>query len=290
MASHALGANMVLGLPLVSNTTDVCGNTINVGGNPTYSSAQQKFGNNTMLFDGAGDYLSPADGPTWSFGTDDFYCGAHFCPTVDGSNLYLFNLGTYASNGWSLQRATGGSLYLTVNNSSIIVSGSSGVYLGLNTWTHVAVSRVKNVWKLLINGVQVGSSVTRSDNFTLQTFAICTETTRRDTTSQYKFTGYVSDVQVIRGGGPYSETTLPTSAQFLPIGHLEGTTLNASGAAVSATVRAYDSATGVLVSSGISNGGTGAFSIASNGDVAHDVVCDFGSTENKQIFSAVTPV
>lgn len=292
MAAHALWANMVLGLHLTDDFVDVKGHGVTIGGNTVLSVAQQKFGKNTAFFDGTGDYLNLTPSADFTFGTGDFYIGGHFYTTSAASSVAtLFNLGVEsAADGLRLYRSSAGDVYLLQGGVNRIVTSTA--YMPLNTWVHIGLSRVGNTYTLYKDWTPYGTTYTAGSppNMTNTTFSIGTDIDFVDASTNYKFGGYIADVVAIKGGGPYNSTNIPIDAPFLEAAQLIGNTLDASGAGVSATVRAYLSSTGDEKYTKVSDAGTGAFAISVSNTNPHDVVCDFGSTENKQIFSSVIPV
>jgi hypothetical protein len=94
-------------------------------------------------------------------------------------------------------------------------------------------------------------------------------------------------------------TTIAAKASLLGMGHgtalFQGPATSVSGTItegttpVAKTVRAYDTKTGVLLGSVVSNPSTGAFSIAALGRTAVDVVAKDPTTYQAQIYDNVTP-
>ena len=65
---------MISGEGADASTTviDECGHAVTCNGGAQIDTAQFKFGQSSILFDGTGDYLSLADSADWTFGANDF--------------------------------------------------------------------------------------------------------------------------------------------------------------------------------------------------------------------------
>jgi hypothetical protein len=133
-------------------------------GDAQVDTAQSKFGGSSALFDGTGDYLELANSPT-NFGTNDFtvetyfrYSGSTgaFRPIIDSRDSAGpsgFFLGLDASNK---------PVYF-INTASRITAADA---ISTNTWYHIALVRSSGVSKLYLNGTQVGSDYTDTNDFT----------------------------------------------------------------------------------------------------------------------------
>lgn len=133
-------------------------------GNAQISTSQSKFGGSSIILDGTGDWIDLDGSTDFSFGTGDFTVDfwvrfsaiANFKTLIDwrptGLNGAYISLMLNASNQWALY----------VNSSFVINAASTPI---LNTWQHVALSRASGVTKLFVDGSQVGSNYTDSNNY-----------------------------------------------------------------------------------------------------------------------------
>ena len=165
---------MISGEGADASTTviDECGKTVTCNGGAQIDTAQFKFGQSSILFDGNGDYLSLADSADWYFGTQDFTidCWVRFntlpaaanyrmfaTQFTDGNNFQWFYLSSDGVN-YALQ-------YNVYSAASYIVT-SYGLYpvasISINTWYHVAVVRSGNTFTVYLNGVAGGNPHTTS--------------------------------------------------------------------------------------------------------------------------------
>jgi hypothetical protein len=126
--------------------------TITVNGNAQISTAQSKFGGASGLFDGSGDYLEEAG---LTLGTSDFTmeCWVRLASITDCA---IFNQGNSDSTGsYCLAvNSANGKVYFYADNSSRFSSVGA---LSVDTWSHVALVRAGNDYKLFIDGTLDGS-------------------------------------------------------------------------------------------------------------------------------------
>lgn len=199
-----------------------------VVGDVKIDTAQAKYGNASILFDGAGDYLEYANISAYEFGTGDFtiecwvrfsaysasYAGAYGAALV---TQYKGDSGTPV--GFQVRVNGSASQYDTIN----VYTGTSDLYFSgaaipLNTWTHIAVSRRSGSIRAFVDGVQRGSTVSNSDNFT------ASQTVSRplrigqlnDETFKFSLNGRLADVRIKKGEGLYVSNFTPP-AQALPV-------------------------------------------------------------------------
>lgn len=128
-------------------------------GNAQVDTAQSKFGGASLLLDGTGDALSTAG---IAFGTSDFTVEYWIRPTTQsGYDIHWDLRGTPTSNLSPIVYTLNGTLYVDVGASTVI----TGSALSNNTWYHIALARSGSSTKLFVNGTQVGSTYTDSNNY-----------------------------------------------------------------------------------------------------------------------------
>lgn len=128
---------------------------------------------------------------------------------TSGSFARPFSMGSYpnAILGMSYEN---GSAYFWANGSAVLPFGYTRDDL-LNTWTHVAISRVSGTTKIFFNGVEMA---TTSVVYSIQSsdyFAIGNESNRSTGAS---FGGYIKDFRFIKGVGLYSSAFTPPVEQL----------------------------------------------------------------------------
>lgn len=163
--------------------------------------------------------LTP-DLPGFSFGTGDFTVEAwvnpselgqyrriaHFGPSWDSANSVSFMASHVAAGGkpslW---------VYKYSPTTPLLVASS---VLPLNTWTHVAVSRNVNTFRLFVNGV-LDATATYSgsmENAATNMVAIGNVTNIASTVEG--FSGFIDEVRITKGVGRYTANFTPDTTEF----------------------------------------------------------------------------
>jgi len=170
-------------------------------------------------FDGSGDYLTVASNAAFGMGTGDFTIECWVNPsafTGTGNVLVDMRSGTEPSVRPDLEYNSSGTLNYRVNGSTVISGGT----LVIGTWSHVVVCRSGTTTKMFLNGTQVGSSYTDSNNY--GSSAACRIGADDDGSPNAYVNGYMSNVRVVKGTAVYtSNFTVPTA----PLTAISGTSL-----------------------------------------------------------------
>jgi hypothetical protein len=177
----------------------------------------------SMYFDGTGDLLSVADNATLNFGTGEFTVEAWIYPTSISAAALKTIVGKW-NNGdnWLL-------VLNNTNNVRFYYNGGAGASIDstatvvANQWTHVAVSRdASNNLRIYVNGVNSASTTSTFNSSTISPVTVGSYL------SGANFTGYISNVRIVKGSAVYSGTasfTPPTA----PLTAVSGTSLLLSG-------------------------------------------------------------
>ena len=194
--------------------TDRVGKTVYANGGSKLSTTIQKFGPTSLYVDGVNSYASIAPQPDFNFDSGDFTLECWIYPTaVPTAGQYAFVAGQSkagvgnTSCGLYLGSA-GGIIYLY----SFGTFGTlPGAVVAQNAWSHIALTREGNSFKLWINGTQAGSTLTYSGAMTSATAT--NFTIGGNAGYNLYFTGYIDDLRVSKGVCRYTGTfTSPTSA------------------------------------------------------------------------------
>jgi hypothetical protein len=176
---------------------------ITANGNAQVSTAQNKFGGASALFDGTTDGLS-VDNSNFAFGTGDFTYEC-FVRVTDTNAFMLFDgtNPTGSSNAVSVWISAG-----TLN-----VYSGGWTYNGVgtisnNVWYHVAVSRSSSNIRVFINGTQVGTTQAFSINFTQNILHM--GKARID--AGYDGNGYMDEIRVSNSARYTANFTAPAAA------------------------------------------------------------------------------
>ncbi len=183
--------------------------TITRNGNTTQGSLNPYGLDWANYFDGSGDYLTIANNAAFGMGTGDFTIECWVNPTVftgSGNVLVDMRSGTEPSVRPDLEYDSSGTLNYRVNGSSVISGGT----LVIGTWSHVVICRSGTTTKMFLNGTQVGSSYTDSNNY--GSSAACRIGADDDGSPNAYVNGYMSNVRVVKGTAVYTANfTVPTA-------------------------------------------------------------------------------
>jgi hypothetical protein len=193
--------------------------TITANGNSQPSSVNPFGYTNTAItdttgagyFDGNGDTLTgPADSTTMAFGTGDFTVEGWFYQTNDNTYPVAFEIGNHINST--------GIVFITRNSGSAkIYSGSfkGGKATTLNEWNHIAWVRKSGVLTVYVNGVGDGGTAF-TNNLTDDSWTII-GTTQVTTPTTYNYTGYISNLRVIKGTALYAANFVPPSTPLTSV-------------------------------------------------------------------------
>jgi len=155
--------------------------------------------NNTAL-DLPGDFTIEA----WVF-CDSTANRSHQIVGKWGTSAYAWVIGVNPSTGV---------FYIAYGNSGSYVGDAGfGTVFVANQWVHVAVTRSGSTVRGFVNGVQQGSNQTITSNLS----ATATTFIGRDDTTTRNFSGYVSNVRVVKGTAVYTSNFTPSTAPLAAI-------------------------------------------------------------------------
>jgi SPP1 family predicted phage head-tail adaptor len=195
-------------------------------GNTVISTAQSKFGGASILFDGNADYLNYPDVTNFDLPND--FTIETFVYFTAYSASYSNNFGAaivsnYLSaginSGWQLRVNGTSNSYTTINvYTGLTDLNFAAGNIALNTWHHIAVTRSGTSIRAYVNGNQVGSTVSNSDNFTHN------KTVSRplfigglnDTSFKFWMNGYIDEMRITKGVARYTGTTLSVPTNQFP--------------------------------------------------------------------------
>jgi len=184
-------------------------NDLETVGNAQISTAQSKWGGASIAFDGTGDYLpsNPSTSNLYAFGTGDFTIEFWLRLGSVSGNQSLVDIRPTGTNGlYPLIYTNTTSLIYYVNSATQISGGT----LSTGTWYHVAVSRSGTSTKMFLDGTQIGSTYTDSNNYLAGTGAPWVGTFRDGTGA---LNGYIDDLRITKGVARYTANfTAPTAA------------------------------------------------------------------------------
>ena len=196
--------------------------TLTVGGNtspkPFSPYNYQKYSASThggsVYFDGSGDSLGIADDASLEVGSGDFTLEGWFYPTTTGYGVIVSKTSPAYAPYWV--NINSGTIYFYASSTNGGWDVSNGTTFGspkINTWNHFAVSRSGTSIRLFLNGV-LGNTVTYSG-------ALTDHTSPFTVGGQYgganAFTGYVSDIRLVKGTAVYTAAFTPPTEPLTAI-------------------------------------------------------------------------
>jgi hypothetical protein len=200
--------------------------TITRNGNTTQGSFSPYGSNWSNFFDGTGDYLTVPDNSAWAFGSGNFTLEAWVYRTVNGATQMIViqsDNASAAGSAWSFYILSTNKLRAYVYYGSSFIELTSSSDVPANTWTHVALVRTSGTISQYINGSRDGTSSslsTNSLNDVAQTVGIAATNAGND-----RFTGYLSNLRIIKGAGPYDATASTITIPTAPLTAISGTSL-----------------------------------------------------------------
>lgn len=194
-------------------------NTMSAFGNAQINTTQKKFGTGSMLFDGAGDYLTMPTTANLIFDADfTIECWAY---RVSASANYDALYTTNALQNWD---TNGNATALVWSCGGFHGFGnpwtpySSGTSVPTGSWVHMAVTKASGTVRFFIGGTQV-HTLTHSGNigYSGQTQGIAIFDSYSGPGGRLFFNGYIDDFCITKGIAKYTAnytpptTALPTS-------------------------------------------------------------------------------
>lgn len=175
---------------------DISGNGINgtFTGSPTYSS------NGYLVFSGTGQYITCPSSSVLASGTGDFAIDLWFNAANNSQNSGLFQLSTTstyftptAASQLSIQLWLG-YIQLGYNATFNVGNGVAANAYVANRWYYLTITRTSGVLRFYINGIQVGSNLTDTTNYT-GTYLVLAGFYG----AAYVLNGYLSNMRIYNG-------------------------------------------------------------------------------------------
>lgn len=202
---------------------DDTGRAVTTVGNARYSGVS-KYALGSFYFDGNGDYLTIPDSDDFHLGNNDFTVEAWIRPTAYATLNAASYVSTIAgqdlstSRSWMFNIEGTATSFTTLafsgfaDNGSNYTSVTAGYTFALNTWYHIAASRIGDLVYLHVNGVCVNPGGTAfSRTIQNSTTTVKVGALEYDATYHYYFTGYIDDLRITRGVGRYKTDFTPAA-------------------------------------------------------------------------------
>lgn len=231
--------------------------SVNPFSNPTPYSASGNGG--SLSLDGSGDYLNLATNAAFGFGTGDFTIEFWVYPTASTRQDWIDVTTTGSTR--TLVYYTGTAIVFYSQPTSI--AAITGPAITLNTWIHIAVSKISGSTKMFVNGTQVGSTYATNQNYgtTNQVFV------GKDGGGTTYVSGLISNMRVLKGTGLYSANFTPPTS---PLTAITNTSLLLSGTNAgiydASMANDFETVGNAQVSTTVKKYGTGSMAFDGTGD------------------------
>ncbi len=184
-------------------------------GNAHPSRARSRVGAWSGRFDGNGDAFEVPNHAAFAVGTQDFCAEAWVCPQTGGASIqYLLAKYNINSNTrcWSLRlRETRVfDALCSSNGTAADIYLDSGVVAVNDQWTHLALSREGQTFRLFVDGV-LRASVTSAAALFSETNPV---TLGRDAGGSWWFSGFMDGVRITTGAARYTADFTPPITEF----------------------------------------------------------------------------
>ena len=197
-----IGGNGGSGVVVVSYP-DVYAASTSTTGPPTVSTS----GSGSISFNGSSQYLNYAAQTPFAFGTGDFTIELWAYPTggLAATPSYIDFRGSSVPSPAPVFYNNNGTLSYFVAGANQITAS----YSTLNAWVHLAIVRISGATKMYVNGTQVGSTYTDTNNYVVGTGG---PYIAQNGAGGGYYTGYMSNIRVVKGVGVYTGTFTPPTA------------------------------------------------------------------------------
>ena len=178
------------------------------GGDAKLDTAQKKFGTASLELDGTADNLTYPTTTDFGFGTTNWAAECFIRPSSVTGTQYIFDFrNASATDTAPTVYLDGTALHFGVGNTSQATGGT----LATGTWYHIAVARSGGSTKLFLNGTQVGSTYTDTNNYgTTKPLAIGSDYN----SAANAFAGHIDEVRVSKASARYSANFTSTTTAF----------------------------------------------------------------------------
>ena len=184
----------------------------------------------SAYFDGTGDYLTTPSNSAFTLGLDNFTIEAWIYPLAYGFTAaggQIFGTVNGSTSGYSINLGQDINSFRIISNASgswadtLTVSTGNGP--ALNTWTHIAIVRNGANLTIYKNGVSVATTASAASwNFSGTTAVIGRF---NDGTNTRDYTGYISNVRILKGTAQYTANFTPATTTISPVANTSLLTL-----------------------------------------------------------------
>jgi hypothetical protein len=184
---------------------------------PTSAYSTSVEGGSLHFLGTTGNYLSSPSNSAFAFGAGNFTIEYLLYPLSFSTIPVIFDtrFNETSAGGYSDYILTNGIFNIYINNSTIYTSASA---ISLNAWTHIAITRSGTSLRVFLNGVQSGSTVTNTTNFSdTQCLVGINVGSASGSVSTNIYNGYISNFRLLKGTALYTSNFTAPTAPFTAI-------------------------------------------------------------------------
>ena len=163
----------------------------------------------SIYFNGTTQYLTVPSNAALNLSTGDFTIEAWVYHTAAGGDSFIVSAAS--SGGLFFGFSTSGTL-LGYGRAAVAWDYATAHGMSLNTWYHVALTRSGTSIKILVNGIQIGTTQTSSQSYDLSV----TSTTIGSQGANFYYSGYISNLRVVKGTAVYTSNFTPPRQPLPP--------------------------------------------------------------------------
>jgi len=177
-----------------------------------------KVTDGAVNFSSSGDKLTvPNSGGDFDFGSGDFTIESYLYMTAQTDGDSIINLWNYGSNrrAWNFyyNKSTNSvRFFVSTNGSGQILRLDSSGSVSSNKWTHVAVTKASNVYRVFIDGVQGDTATVAETIFGTGTTADNVGIGEYAHANLEPYSGFISNVRILKGTALYTSNFTPSTA------------------------------------------------------------------------------
>jgi hypothetical protein len=160
----------------------------------------------------AASWLELAHNAAFNFGTGDFTIESWINPSSLTNSPMLFHKlnGNTATSGWFIGLGTAGQLYIGHGSQPVsFVTFSANIQI--NTWTHIAVTRVGTTITVFINGVKLTPQTISTAALSYDNTVVAQIGSWRVFTTTRDYTGSISNFKITKGSAVYTADFIPAT-------------------------------------------------------------------------------
>ena len=201
-----------------------------------------KITDGAVNFSASGDKLTVSNSSgDFDFGSGDFTIESYLYMTAQSGGDAIINLYNYSSNrrAWNFYHNSNDGnieLLLSTDGSSQISRFESNTPLPKNRWTHVAITKASNVYRMFFDGVQVSTTTVAETIFGTGTTADSVGIGDYAHTNAEPYSGFISNIRILKGTALYTSNFTPPTEPLTDVTNTKLLCCQSNTSAIAAAV------------------------------------------------------